>query len=298
MGIVADLEARLEPWLVRCRFPIASATVTCAVSGGADSMALLMLARAAGLDVTAVHVVHGLREGSSAEAEVVRAAAERFGARFEARTVSVPPGADLEARARRARYEVLPAEVLTGHTADDQAETVLMFLMRGTGPEGLAGIDPRRRPLLALRRSDTEAVCRELGLAYIDDPSNADPAFTRNRVRHELLPLMAEISRRDVVDLIARTAGLQAEVMSVLEVLAEQIDATDARAVAAAEPALARIALRQSWRTETGADYAPDAATIERMLTVAHGDAVSADLIGGWRIERSSQRLRITGPAV
>src|SRR3954468_16835813 len=121
------------PLLGRCRFPAPGTSVTCAVSGGADSLALLVLACAAGLSVTAVHVDHGLRPRSEAEAHVVQEAATRFGARFRAEAVHVGDGANLEARARAARYAVLPPDVLTGHTADDQAETVLVNVLRGAG---------------------------------------------------------------------------------------------------------------------------------------------------------------------
>ena len=126
--------------------------MTCAVSGGADSLGLLVLAVDAGCTVTAVHVDHGLRAGSAAEADVVRAAADRFGAGFRSLSVAVAPGPNLEARARRARYEALPPDALVGHTADDQAETVLLNLIRGAGLDGLAGMAPGRRPIRALRR--------------------------------------------------------------------------------------------------------------------------------------------------
>ncbi|HEX5365549.1 MAG TPA: ATP-binding protein, partial [Acidimicrobiales bacterium] len=123
------------------------------MSGGADSLALLVLAARAGCRVTAVHVDHGLRPGSAGEADVVRAVAADVGAGFRAERVEVAPGPDLEARARAARYAVLPPGALTGHTADDQAETVLLNLIRGAGLEGLAGMRAdQRRPLLALRR--------------------------------------------------------------------------------------------------------------------------------------------------
>src|SRR4051794_34724120 len=135
--------------LPRCAFPGAGTAVTCAVSGGADSLALLALATAAGLQVTAVHVDHGLRPGSAMEAEVVAQSAKAFGARFRSERADVAPGPNLEARARAARYAVLPAGVFTGHTADDQAETVLLNLLRGAGLDGLAGIRrDGRRPLL------------------------------------------------------------------------------------------------------------------------------------------------------
>ena len=94
----------------------------------------------------------------------------------------------LEARAREARYDALPRDVLTGHTADDQAETVLLNLLRGAGTAGLAGIRRDRRPLLDLRRAETAALCAELGLSPVVDPTNASPAWRRNRVRRELRP--------------------------------------------------------------------------------------------------------------
>ena len=150
---------RLTPSLARsrCDFPVAGTAVTCAVSGGADSLALLVLAVEAGCAVTAVHVDHGLRAGSAAEADIVAAAAARFGAVFRAERVDVPAGPNLEARARAARYAVLPPDVCTGHTADDQAETVLLNLLRGAGAPGVAALRPGRR----IRSSACAATRRE-----------------------------------------------------------------------------------------------------------------------------------------
>src|SRR4051812_43996606 len=237
----ADRQALLE----RCRFPAAGAVV-CAVSGGADSLALLVLAVAAGLEVTAVHVDHGLRAGSAAEAEVVARAAARFGASFRAVRVELDDGPNLEARARAARYVALPEGALTGHTADDQAETVLINLLRGGGLDGLAGMrDDGRRPLLGLRRAETRAVCEAAGLVPVEDPSNQDPRFLRNRVRHELLPMLADLSGRDPVPVLTRQAGLLRDEADLLDALAGDLDATDARALAAAPPALARRAVRR-----------------------------------------------------
>src|ERR1700735_126956 len=133
--LVADL-------LSRCTLPPDGAALPGAVSGGADSLALLVLAAAAGCVVTAIHVDHGLRAGSEDEAEGGRAAAARFGARFESRRVSLAPGPNLEARARAARFAVLPDDVATGHTMDDQAETILVNLLRGAGADGLARMGP------------------------------------------------------------------------------------------------------------------------------------------------------------
>jgi tRNA(Ile)-lysidine synthase len=275
------------PLLPRCSFPPAGTTVTCAVSGGADSTALLALAVAAGCCATAVHVDHGLRPGSASEADVVAATAERLGAAFRAERVEVADGANLEARARAARYDVLPAGVLTGHTADDQAETVLVNLLRGSGLDGLAGMGPQRHPLLRLRRAETRALCDTLGLATIEDPSNADPRHRRNRIRLELLPLLDAIAERDVAALLARQADTLRAEAELLDTLAAVIDPTDAAALAAAPPALARRAVRR-WLADP---YPPDAAAVERVLAVARGEAVACELGGGRRIHRSGMRL-------
>jgi tRNA(Ile)-lysidine synthase len=281
--------ARPAELLARCSFPAAGADVTCAVSGGADSLALLVLAVDAGCRVTAVHVDHGLRPGSAAEADVVAAVARARGAAFRAERVSVTPGPNLEARARAARYAVLPPDALTGHTADDQAETVLVNLLRGSGLDGLAGMRAERHPLLRIRRAETRALCTALGLTPVEDPTNASPAHRRNRIRHELLPLLDAIADRDVAALLARQASTLRDEADVLDALARALDPTDARALAAAPAALARRAVRQ-WLT---CGYPPDAAAVERVLAVARGEAVACDLGGGRRVERSAQRLRL-----
>ena len=280
--------------LERCTFPPAGTAVDCAVSGGPDSLALLVLATEAGCGVTAWHVDHGLRPGSAAEADVVAEAAARWGAAFESRTAHCDPGPNLEARARQARYGVLPAGVLTGHTADDQAETVLLNFIRGAGPDGLAGIDPARRPILDLRRHETHALCDELGLKPVQDPSNLDPAHRRNRVRHELLPLLCDIADRDVVPVIARSASLMSGIRDLLDELATAIDPTDAKAMASAPEPLAQMALRRWIQRETGAEHPPDAAAIERIMAVARNEARSTEIGGGWRVTRSSQRLGLS----
>ena len=275
--------------LPRTTFPSAGTDVTCAVSGGADSLALLVLACAAGCRVTAVHVDHGLRPESAHEAHAVRAAAARFGAGFVAERAPVEPGPNLEARARAARFAVLPPDVLTGHTADDQAETVLLNLLRGAGLDGLAGMGPGRHPIVGLRRAETWALCDELGLEPARDPSNDDPAFRRNRVRHELLPLLDDVAQRDVAALLARQADLLREEAAFLDALAESIDPTDAKALAAAPAPLARRAVRAWLR----GDHPPAAAAVERVLAVARGDAVATEVGDGRRVARTGQRLRL-----
>jgi len=283
----------VEGLLRRCRFPDRGTPVALAVSGGADSLALLVLAVEAGTKATAIHVDHGLRTGSDAEADVVSEASHRFGAAFRAERAPVAPGPNLEARARAARYAVLPPGVLTGHTADDQAETVLLNLLRGAGLAGLAGIrHDGRHPLLALRRSETHALCAEVGLDPVQDPSNLDPAHRRNRVRHELLPLLDAIAERDVAAVLARQARLLADEADLLAEMAAAVDPTDARCLARQPPALARVAIRE-WLRGPGGGHPPDAATVERVLTVARGASGATDVGGGWRVSRSGGRLRL-----
>ncbi len=280
--------------LGRCTFPSPGTAVTCAVSGGADSLALLVLAVEAGCVVTAVHVDHGLRPESSAEADVVAAAADRFGARFEARRVDLIAGPNLEARARAARYAVLPSDVCTGHTADDQAETVLLQLMRGAGLAGLAAMRVGfRHPLLALRRGETRSLCASLALTPVDDPMNADPAFARVRVRSEVLPLLDDIALRDVVPVLARNALLAAEACDALDACSDLIDATDVAALQRAPRPLARWALRRWIVASTDIAYAPDAASIERVLAVVDGAVRATEITGGLRVARTAGRLRI-----
>lgn len=260
------------------------------MSGGADSLALLVLAAAAGCDVTAVHVDHGLRVGSRAEADVVAGAATRFGAGFRTERVTVEVGPNLEARARAARRSVLPADALTGHTADDQAETILLNLLRGSGRDGLAGMpDDGRHPLLRVRRSETRALCDALGLEPVADPTNDDPRYRRNRVRHELLPLLEAIAERDMVPVLVRQGTILGEEAALLDSLAAAIDVTDAHALVAAPPALARRAVR-AWLARS-APYPPDAATVERVLGVARLDAKGCDVGGGAHVRRSGGRL-------
>jgi hypoxanthine phosphoribosyltransferase len=295
-------DVALEPFvadlLTRCTFPPPGTPVACAVSGGPDSLALLVLAAAAGCDVTAIHVDHGLRTGSAGEADVVGAAAATVGARFEAKSVVVEPGPNLEARARAARFAVLPADVATGHTMDDQAETVLINLLRGAGADGLAGMAPGyRHPLLGLRRCETHRLCRVAGLDLVDDPTNADPAFVRNRVRHELLPLCAEVAGRDPVPLLARQAGVLRDEVELLDALAAGTlpDPADARTVARTPRPVARRALRSWLRSESGSGSAhpPSLAEVDRVLDVAAGRAVGTELSGGRQVRRSKGRLRV-----
>lgn len=284
--------------LERCSFPPFGRQVTCAVSGGADSSALLVLAVAAGCQVTAVHVDHGIRPDSAGEAAVVEALAERVGAEFRGERVDVPPGPNLEARARDARRSALPPEALTGHTADDRAETLLLNLLRGAGPTGMSGISRGpKRPILDLRRSETEALCRHLALEVVEDPSNRDRAFRRNRIRHEVLPLLGDIGDRDPVPILIRQADLFADVDALLADLASKVDVTSAAALAAAPDVVAGAAVR-AWLQVGGVagGYGVDQATVTRVLEVARIAAVATEVGGGWRVARSGGRLRLEPP--
>lgn len=289
MGLTDDL--LVDELLRRCTFPPPGHHAYAGVSGGADSLALLVLARAVGCEVTAVHVDHGLRAGSEHEAKVVRQAAERFGADFKAERVEVAPGPNLEARARNARKAVFPEGTMTGHTADDQAETLLLNLARGAGLDGLCAMRAGpTKPILALRRRETEALCAEVGLAPIQDPSNGDPAFARNRLRHEALPLLAEIVDRDVVALSARTAALLSDDANYLSMLAEAIDPRDAKSLSAAPLPLARRALRR-WLMSEIPPYPPQAAVLDRVLAVASGTIRATEIGGGYSVRRRQGRL-------
>jgi tRNA(Ile)-lysidine synthase len=213
------------------------------------------------------------------------------GARFESLTVHVGKGPNLEARARHARRSALPCGTSTGHTMDDQAETVLIRLLRGTGPDGLAAMRPgTEHPLLQVRRSETLEVTRLAGLDPLEDPTNRDPSILRNRVRHELLPLCSELVGRDVVPLLARLASLAGEDADFLCSLADEIEPTDASGVKDAPVALARRAVR-SWLRGDG-PYPPDLAAVERVLAVARGEALGTEVAPGRRVRRTAGRLR------
>lgn len=178
-------------------------SVVCAVSGGADSIALLfglyLLKDKLGFSLSAAHFNHHLRGAESDSDEAfVRRFCDRYDIALTVGQGEIQPGAKgLEAAARDARYRFLrslPGKIATAHTADDNAETVLMHILRGTGLKGLGGIMPVNgcviRPLLSCTRQDVEAFLEEYCLRHIEDSSNAGDAFLRNRIRHHVMPLM------------------------------------------------------------------------------------------------------------
>jgi tRNA(Ile)-lysidine synthase len=274
------------------------ARVVVGCSGGADSLALLVLAVEAGYDVVAVYVDHGLRDTSRFDAEIVAAAAARFGARMRAVVIEVEGRANLEARARDARYAALErvrkeedaVAILVGHTRDDQAETVLLNLLRGSGTAGLAGMAPRRgrvvRPLLGTRRAETREVCLRHSLVPVHDAMNDELRHRRVWLRREVIPRLEQGASRDLIEVLARQADLLRDDDSLLDDLAREHATDDARAIAELPPALARRVVRQ-WLGSPP----PSAATVERVLEVARGERRAAQLGGGGRVERVAGRL-------
>src|SRR5271163_2486247 len=236
-----------------------------ALSGGPDSLALTAVA--AGLrPTTALIVDHDLQSDSAAVAEAARTQAIALGC-VDAHVLRVQmgnpsgSGGGPEAAARAARYAVLGAHregpVLLAHTLDDQAETVLLGLGRGSGARSIAGMRPYDppwcRPLLGVRRSVTHAACTELGLSAWQDPHNADRRFTRTRLRHEVLPLMEEVLGGGVAEALARTATALREDTELVDALIAQAmtssattEGLDTRALAALPDPVRRGVIR-SW---------------------------------------------------
>jgi tRNA(Ile)-lysidine synthase len=254
LRLVADRAARA---LATAGAPADGDGLALAVSGGADSLALLHTMRALavprGWRLAVLTVDHGLRPGSAADAAFVVDHAKALG--LPARLLTLTP-ADLEPHrgdgpegaARAARYGALwPATdelgcawLATGHTLDDQAETVLLQLLRGAGPEGLAGMAVRAgrllRPLLTVRRAETRACCTAVGLEWREDPTNAGEVPLRNQVRQRLLPLLEEL-RPGAAQALARTAGLAADERDWLDPLvAAALAATASGPASAAAP--------------------------------------------------------------
>ena len=228
-----------------------SATVLVACSGGADSLALVSATvfegHKLGRRVVGVTVDHGLQDGS---AEQTRRVVEQMALLGVDETVAVRVevaggGQGPEAAAREARYAVLAevAErvgshvVLLGHTLDDQAETVLLGLARGSGGRSLAGMrrgfDVYRRPLLDLTRAQTEAACRAEGIEFWSDPHNDDPRFTRSRVRQRVLPVLEAELGPGIAAALARTAEQVARDTRALDALAERVWRTSGTAAEA-----------------------------------------------------------------
>ncbi|MGN9778556.1 tRNA lysidine(34) synthetase TilS [Micromonospora sp. H33] len=304
-----------------------SGPVLVACSGGADSLALAAatafvaprLGRVAGL----VTVDHGLQEGSAERAAAVAAWAREAGLDpVESVRVDVAgrPGGP-ESAAREARYQALAdvagrhraAALLTGHTRDDQAETVLLALARGAGPRGLAGMPAHRtldgvpllRPLLEVSREQTRTACAVLGLSPWEDPHNADPSYARARVRTDVLPALVRALGPGVLDNLARTARLVAADNEALDALAaDALDAVRDAGGGLSVPGLAGLtpAVRgrvlHAWARELGAPPAALAyrhvAALDALVTGWRGQG-AAHLPGGLRVVRRADCLTALG---
>ena len=287
--------------------------VEVALSGGADSLALAaclgFAAPREGWMAGAVVVDHGLQPGSAEVAE--RAAEQAHTLGLDAEVVAVEVGTDggPEAAARDARYAVLRSRpvdaVLLGHTLDDQAETVLLGLGRGSGPRSLAGMPAVdgivRRPFLGLRRADTERICTASDLPWWTDPHNADRGFRRNRLRHEVMPLLEDVLGGGVAGALARTADqLRADTSLLDELAAEVADPCDVPLLAGLPAALRSRVLRRA-ALEAGADGSQLAAVhvceLDRLITDWHGQD-RVELPGRISASRVGDALRFTHDAV
>ncbi|MCK6554634.1 tRNA lysidine(34) synthetase TilS [Candidatus Binatia bacterium] len=290
--------------------------VLVAVSGGADSVALLgaLAAMAPRLEVTlhAAHLHHGVR-GAEADRDAAVAAtvAERCGVSFTVeRATDLPAGANFEARARARRYAFLRrvariegcARVATGHTRDDQAETLLMRLVRGAGRRGLGGMEPVRdgwliRPLLACSRGDVLAFLAARGLPWCEDASNDDRHFLRNRVRHEVLPLLRALNP-SIDAVLAATAGVLAtEDRWLDDVVESRVPLGGSLPVAgmAGLPLALRVRVVRLWlRRQRGHLRGLGRVHLEDMAALAVGSRGRAlvPVPGGGAVERRSGALR------
>ena len=302
--------------------------VLAACSGGADSLALAAAlsfeAPKAGLLAGGITVDHGLQPGSARQAGRVAAVMTGLGL-FPVLSVPVTvarsgdPGGHLgpEAAARAARYAALDRAgqeagatcIMLGHTLDDQAETVLLGLGRGSGARSLAGMAPRSgcyvRPLLGIRRAQARAACVALGLEPWDDPHNDDPAFTRVKVRQQLIPALEDALGPGVAEALARTARLLRADADVLDSVAaaeiERLGGTGA-AMTDGWPADALAALPAAIRyrvlraaalaagSPAGALSQRHVASLDQLITGWHGQRW-ADLPGGARCRRGYGRL-------
>jgi len=277
------------------------------LSGGADSVCLLDLARRLGARVAALHVNYGLRAEAHEDEEHCRALCDDLGVELAVQRVSLPVEGNLQAHAREARYRLAErlavGDFAAAHTASDQAETVLYRLAVSPGRRALLGIAPRRgrlvRPLLEATREDTRAHCREHGLPWREDVSNADPRFARTRVRHDLLPALRSLGPAPERT-IAETALL-------LRDEAEVLDAATAEALArlgggpvvalaevrALPRALARLLLRRLAEGAAGGERALSRSEVDAVLGLgATGGTRSLDLPGGLRAVAEYGTLR------
>ena len=272
--------------------------IICAVSGGADSVALLyamyLLREKLGIQLSAAHFNHHLRgEESNRDEEFVRGLCHHYDIPLFVGQGEVRPGKKgLEAAAREARYaffDTLPGKIATAHTADDNAETVLMHMVRGTGLKGLGGIAPRRgkliRPMLEVTRQEVLAFLEENYVRCVEDSSNASDLFLRNRLRHHVMPLLKEENPRIAESLSAMALRLRQD-EDCLAGLAGREKQLDVERVKGMHPAL-RIRALEGFLKENGVKE-PEARHLElaESLVFSRKPSASAELPGGVVIAR------------
>ncbi len=287
--------------MAQCHFPPPGTDVNLAVSGGPDSLGLLLLSLARDLLVTVHHVDHHARPSSTADARHVSSLCGELAVPFVLHEVVLAPGGNFEARARAARRTSLPPGVFTGHTRDDLAETVLLNMLRGAGLDGLSPmVNDSSKPLRTVRRGDLHNFVAASSHHALHDESNDSANFRRNRVRHELIPLMNLVGERDVVPLLAR----QAELMFDERVLLDEIffdDASltlgeaDCRTLQTWPTARLRRWLRSHLRSKDWGDgsHPPSADEVERAIAVVRGEVVATQLSGARRLSRRDQHLTL-----
>ena len=296
----------------------ADRALTVACSGGADSLALAAgahwVAQRRGLGLDAAVIDHGLQADSAGVAEMARGELCRIGytdVTVERVSVDLTSGSGVEAAARDARYRALAthasalsATTLLGHTLDDQAETVLLGLARGSGARSLAGMAVRSggylRPLLGVRRATTEAACAELGLRVWTDPHNSERGFARVRVRKAVLPTLEAELGPGIAEALARSAALLRDDADVLDSLADEIysgsDELDCQFLAGLAPALRRRVLLR-WLRAAGASDVTSAhlSRVDSLVTGWHGQG--AVQLASVEVVRRAGVLHIAGVA-
>ena len=277
--------------------------VTCAVSGGADSMALLwgmyLLREKLGITLAAAHFNHNLRGAESCADEVfVREFCDRFEIPLTVGQGNITPGKKgLEAAARDARYAffaTIPGKIATAHTADDNAETVLMHLVRGTGLKGLGGIAPVNgaviRPMLTVTRQQVEEFLEEYHIRHREDSSNAGDAFLRNRLRHHVMPLLKAENPKLAENLSAMAMGLRLDEQALSDPAWTQ-ELPSVSRLREMAPALRTRAL-EAFLKRSGVKE-PERAHIQQAeaLIFTEKPSASVNLPGGVQIARNYDRL-------
>jgi tRNA(Ile)-lysidine synthase len=281
------------------------AQVVVMLSGGRDSVCLLdLVVRLLGTDaVTALHVNYGLRDDSDEDEAHCAALCERLGVRLEIEAPRRPEGpGNLQAWARDVRYAAaarlaLSADALiaTGHTADDQVETILYRLASSPSRRALLGMRPRDgklvRPMLAITREQTTAYCEERGLSWRDDPTNAEPSYARNRIRHGLLPALGEVHPAAARNVL-RTAELLRDEAELLDALvAAELEASNGSPrgtieldrLAELPPALRRLVVQQLADRAAGRPVAGAARHADEVAALRRTGTAMLDLGGGVR---------------